>query len=540
MSKILKRVAALLLAVALMLPGFSQALANPGNLSGHPAPTERGSITIHLREGTESANHATGGVPIANVPIRIVRVTLNTPNVPPTQAQMRDPLWIAANTTETSDYFEMLTNTNGVAQFLNLPQGIWAVSQLDTLNGVSNPIADINDRFVQFLVGIPTHIPGSTSGYNGGPYRLDVVVFPKFAREILEDPEKEIIDFYGNVATWEFGVNIPTTIESAVHLSIVDILPSELRFRPGTVTGTFTTAPAYTETRGTLTLGTHFTVATGTVGGREAIQISMTAAGFQHLADYGLLGTGRLTFRFETGFSGDAADLGTIQNEGYWIFNPNPNYLFDVTNPPACPPTHPYYDTNCIPGIPVEEEFVALALNILKLSVGARQPLAGAHFALYREARIGETGTAFTIDGTVRHLIPVRDTSGAPTLADRPMVGITDANGRLQFNGVNSSEVVGNRFWLRETQAPAGYRVINEWMQISVTPANTGDRDANNNILVGTGYVVPVNVYNELQGGWNLPATGGIGTIILTVVGLVLVGGALVLFVGSKKDEEVA
>jgi uncharacterized repeat protein (TIGR01451 family) len=395
MSKILKRVAALLLAVALMVPVFVQ--ANPANLSGHPAPTELGSITINLREGTEYADHATGGVPIANVPIRIVRVTLNNPNVPPTVAQMRDPLWIAANTTATADYHEMFTNTSGVAAFPNLPQGIWAVSQLDSLGGVSNPIANVNDRFAQFLVGIPTYIPGSTSGYNGGPYRLHVTVFPKFDRETLEDPGKEVVESFDNVVTWEFGVNIPNTIESAVHLSVVDILPSELTFRPGTVTGNFTPAPAYAATRGTLTLGTHFTVATGVVGGRDAIQIHVTPAGFQHLADYGLLGTGRLTFRFETAFSGDAADLGTIENDGYWIFNPNPNYEFDVENPPACPPSHPYYDTNCIPGIPVEDDFVTLALNILKLSVGARQPLAGAHFALYREARATETGTPFTI-----------------------------------------------------------------------------------------------------------------------------------------------
>ena len=53
-------------------------------------------------------------------------------------------------------------------------------------------------------------------------------------------------------------------------------------------------------------------------------------------------------------------------------------------------------------------------------------------------------------------------------------------------------------------------------------------------------FIVDVTVFNDPETGWELPQTGGVGTIILTVVGIALVVGALALFVGGKEEEEVA
>lgn len=46
---------------------------------------------------------------------------------------------------------------------------------------------------------------------------------------------------------------------------------------------------------------------------------------------------------------------------------------------------------------------------------------------------------------------------------------------------------------------------------------------------------VPITL-NE-PGGWELPSTGGTGTLVLTIIGLALIGCALILLVVRRKDE---
>jgi len=48
---------------------------------------------------------------------------------------------------------------------------------------------------------------------------------------------------------------------------------------------------------------------------------------------------------------------------------------------------------------------------------------------------------------------------------------------------------------------------------------------------------VPVSVYNDAEGGWILPDTGGVGTVVLTMAGLLLIGIALVLFIMQQKKK---
>jgi len=48
---------------------------------------------------------------------------------------------------------------------------------------------------------------------------------------------------------------------------------------------------------------------------------------------------------------------------------------------------------------------------------------------------------------------------------------------------------------------------------------------------------VPVIVDNDARGEWVLPETGGTGTIVLTVVGILLIGAALILLIMQKKGK---
>jgi len=625
MSKnIFRKIAAFLLAVALIVPGFAHAFANPSNMSGHPLATDPnalGSITVHIRTLTvPSAGMPTTlppgtpllpgqGVPVEGVPTRITRVALTNfnpanPATHPTAANLADPVWIQNNTTNftPADVRTGFTNASGTVAFENLPQGIWLVEQLDAYDGRTNPIPRAagalnrfnpgGDRFNPFLVGIPTHI-GDTSDY--GDYRLDVEVWPKIDRERLVGQEKTATNYFDNIITWDFGVNIPNTIGTAREFYLLDVLDPRLTFTGASnVTGRFSTnvtgtVPNLVHTFGNLA-SNHFTVSVTEVyfvgqGYRDVVRIALTPAGIAHIFANGVLETGRLYFTMGTTISGNVTDLGEIRNEAQWRLNPQVPW-----DPPVeCPPEHPYFDNDCIPPFPWEpcpyddpecypvecpvndpdcypiitERLRTLGLNILKLSTADRQRLQGAVFHLYRQVSAAEA-TALN-DGLatpIARVIPA-NASGAPTAetwivplrnADgSPIRGTTGATGEIQFNGIVSSANSGNlsgMFWLREYQAPTGFQVIDEWMPVQVEVSRVNYRNANNPFALGTltaqqqmlrengrfvNNVVHVNVYNERAGAWQLPGTGAVETIILTVIGVSLLGSALVLVAVNKK-----
>ena len=537
MSKnIFKKVAAFLFVAVLVVPGLTHALANPHSdyvprdgdcLPVHPPLNELGSITIHVREleldptlppGTPLADDQ--GNPVRNVPIQIERRTLNA-GLPGgfqiTPQQMTDIAWINANTTAVAGSAQTArTNNAGVVVFDDLPQGIWLVRQLDSWNGMDNPIVDVDDRFDPFLVGLPTHIADDC-------YVLDVVVWPKIDRDPIVDEEKEVVNAIDNIQTWTIGANIPFRIGGAVNFTITDTLDSRITYRGDAHVIVRFTGRATNAFR-PLTIGTHFTMANPTVAGNETVVMNLTQAGMEYIAANGLLGEGRIEFQFDTTFTFGLNDLttdalGRLYNDAIINYN---NYDYEV-----------------------DEDYVdILALNILKLSMADRRPLAGATFRIYREATAADTVGVVQIPARFNPAGAAAGTIGVVPLrtADNtPMQGTTDANGLLQFNGINSSEAVNGIFWIREVTPPTGFRVVYEWIPRAVTPAYTTVRGPATDFVItanAASDIVHVNIDNEREGGWRLPETGGTGTIVLTVAGVVLIGGALVLFAGNKKEDE--
>jgi len=545
MSKLLKKVVALLLAVALVAPGFG-ALAEGPQFFPMPGPgegtRETGSLTVTRTIGTAT--------PVSGVPIRIQQVTLN-PGAAPTQENLADPVWVNANTTPVPDVPAQyrVTGANGVAEFLNLPLGIWLVQELGStpasspVGAVTSPITDANERFVDFLVGIPTWIPTIVEGEeDGGTWLYDVRVYPKSQVPRPEGSYKRDVEIIGNEIVWELGTNIPATVGSLTHMSVVDIMSPGLQFVPGSVVGRFTrpTDDSYSweDATGELIPVEHFTVVgpTELAGVETRVDIVLTAAGRAHLASQGLLdGEGSVMFRLRS----VATTTGVHGNRANWYFENEPPTEPCDPEEEDCDeydfcflfPTHPdceYIDfCDEFPEL-CEESDPLLSLNVLKRNV-AETPLAGADFRVYRQLTAAEVALpaaerpAGTINNGVEYVVPLRNAAGAI------IEGTTGTDGTLNFGGAPMSSEDHN-IWLRETQAPTGYRVIDEWMNVNVIREYA--RPSTD--------IVDVIVVNEPADGWNLPQTGGVGTIVLTVAGLTLVGGALVLFVGSKKEEDVA
>lgn len=102
-----------------------------------------------------------------------------------------------------------------------------------------------------------------------------------------------------------------------------------------------------------------------------------------------------------------------------------------------------------------------------------------------------------------------------------------DMKGKLLLVGLDAGT-----YYLKETKAPAGYNKISTPIEITIA-----DSDYDGGVEVGeeelvTGHV-PVTVQNSQ--GFELPTTGGIGTVLFTAVGVALMGAGLVLFFLNRK-----
>lgn len=93
--------------------------------------------------------------------------------------------------------------------------------------------------------------------------------------------------------------------------------------------------------------------------------------------------------------------------------------------------------------------------------------------------------------------------------------GTTNSDGILTFDEVDYGE-----YELVETKAPNGYRKLTKSIAVTI------DKDNHNE---------QITVDNS-KTGWELPTTGGIGTILFTVIGLALMAGALYLFIRRRKE----
>lgn len=95
----------------------------------------------------------------------------------------------------------------------------------------------------------------------------------------------------------------------------------------------------------------------------------------------------------------------------------------------------------------------------------------------------------------------------------------TPESGKITFKGLDAVE-----YQLVETEAPDGYNKLQRPVDVTIVANYDQDGMLNNWTVNGGGNDVALNIQNNK--GTLLPETGGMGTIIFTVVGaLVIIGG---------------
>lgn len=141
--------------------------------------------------------------------------------------------------------------------------------------------------------------------------------------------------------------------------------------------------------------------------------------------------------------------------------------------------------------------------------------LSDAKFDLYRTATDAEIAAGGT------ETIPHTTINGIKLESDV----VTNASGVATFE---KYEANGTKYdyYLVETQAPHGYNILAEAVKVNFTDADVEATDG----------VYTVEVPNS--SGITLPITGDEGIVIFTVIGIVLMAGAVILFVLFRKKDK--
>ena len=97
--------------------------------------------------------------------------------------------------------------------------------------------------------------------------------------------------------------------------------------------------------------------------------------------------------------------------------------------------------------------------------------------------------------------------------------GTTNDAGEISWEDLDYGD-----YQLVETKAPEGYRLLTSPIDVKIN----GDENE-----------VTLTV-NNTKTGWELPTTGGIGSVLFTLIGLLLMGTAVVLYINRRKQEQTA
>ncbi|MDO5541258.1 MAG: SpaH/EbpB family LPXTG-anchored major pilin [Eubacteriales bacterium] len=136
--------------------------------------------------------------------------------------------------------------------------------------------------------------------------------------------------------------------------------------------------------------------------------------------------------------------------------------------------------------------------------------LAGATFKLYTTADGKDTVPFYTAIDTVTNQV-----EGEPVTE----VTTAETTGKASFYGLAAGD-----YWLEETKAPSGYNLLKSRVKVTVSADTTADG-------------VDITIVNTK--GFTLPTTGGMGTAIFTIAGIVIMLGAAFMLIRANKKNKV-
>lgn len=321
-----------------------------------------------------------------------------------------------------------------------------------------------------------------------GVYVIDDVTFAAKHEEATIDKTADKTSVTkGEKVAYTVTVDIPTYAAEATDktFSVADLLPDGLTLDTASIkvaaNGTDITGQA----------GTAYTLDTTAAAG-YTFKLSVSTE--QYAASWAANGGKKLIITYTATLNDNATTEVNVKETN--------TATFDYSNYPYVENSHKQ-KTDSV-------DVTTFAIKIDKFVKGEESnKLKGAKFDLYRTATQGESG-AVTIPHTEVQGILLQ--SGATT----------NENGIATFE---KYEANGTKYdyYLVETQAPAGYNILDQAIKVNFTDAD----------VEATAGIYTVKVPNS--SGFVLPITGGAGTVLFTVIGIALMAGAVILFVIPRR-----
>lgn len=529
--KQMKRIGALIMAAALTL-GTAMTVSATGTNPALPDPTEEGSITIHkyvvedaddytlaadgLQKDTDEVIATKGGNPVtigdmvklSNIEFTLELMKLKTGS-PEGSADIADY--------EVDDTFTAVTDSTdaaGLLVFDELAQGIYRVTETEstTIRKACDP----------FLVSIPMTNPTDAT-----QWIYDIHVYPK--NELADGPDiDKSVTVVGNQhdtmnrdeeVTWIVRADIPVGIGAAQTYEINDNMNAIHSFLPSSLVFSAVNADGKTPiTLAPLTAVTDYTLThtPGTYPAADKFTVSFTKAGMTKLAAVNAAKTGTDMAKLVLTFNTEFKELTQAQWENE-LTTPMGKELENKAD-------LKYVNEIGTTYTPVTEEPEVHLGGVKLIKVDANDTataLPGAKFKIYPTLADAKAGTNAIQD--------------PDSVAAKEWEVTADADGYVRFYGLEfgtsptgSFETLTqgtgigaeSSYWIVETKAPAGgYTMLKAPLEVKIN--KTSHLAANK-----------VEVKNSK---FNLPLTGGMGTMIFTILGLVLVIAGVSYAVVSRK-----
>jgi len=299
----------------------------------------------------------------------------------------------------------------------------------------------------------------------------------------------------GDEVSYTITASVPGDVAEGKRFNIVDVLDAALDLELASI-------EVYTQPSGTLLsedtgAGGDYTV---TYDVSRTLTVSFTAEGRAALD--GEAGV-RLVFTAKVNSTIlQYADF-TVGNEASVTFRNSDDVDFDADTGDDGPRIH------------------TSGIQITKVDEAARA-LNGAKFKIASTKSNADSGYYLRIDPVSKEISDYDPTPGSKwlTLGAANDYEIAPANIDV-FAGLRD-KVNGtwNTYWVVETKAPSGYNLVGTTIEVAFDGSEMD-------------YMYLLTVHNSK--GFTLPQTGGMGVILFPVVGVALLGVALILVVTSKK-----